>query len=187
MMRTNKQVTNKKQHTMAREKKKVIANVTREQAEDAMAIFADAANSLGTIEAEMNGKINSIRDKYQDKITGFKEQKDAQVEVLEVFATETHDQWGKKKSMELLHGVIGFRTGTPKVKFEKGFNSKSVTAILQEKYPDYVRTVTEMDKEKLISERDADGFEMLCKKAHIEVVQDETFYVESKTEALQPA
>lgn len=172
---------------MAREKKKVIANVTREQAEEAMSCFADAANSLSTIEAEMDKKITSIRDKYQDKITVLKEDKDTHVEVLEVFATESYDQWGKRKSMELLHGIIGFRTGTPKVKFEKGFNSKSVTAILLEKYPTYVRTVTEMDKEKLIAERDSDGFESLCKKAHIEVVQDETFYVESKTEALQPA
>lgn len=172
---------------MAREKKVVIANVTREQAEDAMALFADSANSLSKIEADMSAKINAIRDKYQDDITMLKESKEAQVEVLEVFATESHDQWGKKKSIELLHGIIGFRTGTPKVKFEKGFNSKSVTAILQEKYPDYVRSVVEMDKEKLIAERDTEGFAVLCKKAHIEVVQDESFYVESKAEVLQPA
>lgn len=172
---------------MARTKKKVIVNVSRELAEEAMGQFSDAANSLQKIEAAMNQHINSIRDKFQDEITELNESKDEQMEVLEVFANEQCETWGKKKSMELLHGIIGFRTGTPKIKFEKGFNGKSVTAILQEQYPTYVRTVIEMNKEQLLADREADGFAVICKKAHIEVVQDETFYVESKSEELQPS
>lgn len=172
---------------MAREKKKVITNVSREAAEEAMAQFSDAAISLQHIEAKMNAQINAVRDKHQELITQLQEKKDDQVAVLEVFAAETCDTWGKRKSMELLHGVIGYRTGTPKIKFDKGFNSKSVTAILEEKYPEYVRSVTEMNKEMLIQDRDADNFAEICKKAHVQVVQDETFYVESKSEELQPA
>ncbi len=171
---------------MARTKKKVIANVSRETAEEAMALFSDAANSLQKIEAAMNQQIKAIRDKYQDEITTLNESKDEQFDVLEVFANEQNENWGKKKSMELLHGVIGFRTGTPKIKFEKGFNGKSVTAILKEQFPQYVRTVDEMNKEQLLADREADDFTAICKKAHIEVVQDETFYVESKSEVLQP-
>lgn len=172
---------------MAREKKKVISNVTRELAEQAMSSFAEAANEVSTIEAKMNVEIQEIRDRYQDKLNKLNEAKDEQVEVLEVYAYEQKDSWGKKKSAELLHGTIGFRTGTPKVKFDKGFNSKSVTAILKEQFPDYVRTVDEMDKEKLIANREEDGFETICKKAHIQVVQEETFFVESKAEQLQEA
>lgn len=170
---------------MAREKKQVIKNVSRETAEESMGLFSDAANSLQKIEAEMNAKINAIRDKYQDQITILNDAKDKQFEVLEVFATETQDNWGKKKSMELVHGTIGFRTGTPKIKFDKGFNSKSVTAILQESFPDYVRTVVEMNKEQLIADREVDNFNTICKKAHFTVAQDESFFVESKVEVLQ--
>lgn len=172
---------------MAREKKKVIVNVTREMAEDAMGVFSDSANSLQKIEAKMNAEINAIRDKYQDKVTELNESKDEQFEILEVFANETQLAWGKKKSFELMHGVIGFRTGTPKLKFDKGFNSKSVTSILAEKFPEYVRTIEEMNKEKIIQDRDTDGFDAICKKAHISIVQDESFYIESKSEDLQPA
>jgi phage host-nuclease inhibitor protein Gam len=171
---------------MAREKKKVISNVSREMAECAMSMFSDSANKLGKIEAEMNLKINAIRDKYQDAITVLNEGKDTQVEVLEVFAEEQKETWGKRKSMELLHGVIGYRTGTPKIKFDKGFNTKSVTAILEEEYPQYVRTVSELNKEQLIIDRDEDFFPAIAKKAHVLVVQDESFYVESKSEVLQP-
>jgi len=172
---------------MAREKKKVISNVSREMAEYAMGMFSDAANNLGKIEAEMNLKINAIRDKYQDVITVLNEDKDTQVEVLKVFAEEQQETWGKRKSMELLHGVIGYRTGMPKIKFDKGFNSKSVTAILEEEYPEYVRTVSELNKEQLIIDREEDFFAAIAKKAHVQVVQDESFYVESKSEVLQPA
>lgn len=109
------------------------------------------------------------------------------VEVLETYATETFEQWGKRKSCELLHGVIGYRTGTPKIKFDKGFNSKSVTAILEEQFPQYVRTVTELNKEQLIADREEEFFAAIAKKAHVLVVQEESFYVESKSEELQDA
>lgn len=170
---------------MAREKKKVYKDVTRELAEQAMSAFAAAANSISVMEADMNKKLQQVRDQYQDKLNALEAAKDEQVEVLETFAYEQKEKWGKKKSLEMLHGVIGFRTGTPKVKFEKGFNGKSVTAILQEKFPAFVRTVVEMDKEKIIAAREDEGFDTICKKAHFEVVQDEAFYVESKAEVLQ--
>jgi phage host-nuclease inhibitor protein Gam len=170
---------------MAREKKKVYKDVTRELAEDAMGKFAVAANKISSIEAKMNQELQEIRDRYTDDLNKLEEQKNEQVEVLEAFAYEQQENWGKRKSMELLHGTIGFRTGTPKVKFEKGFNGKSVTAIMAEHFPDYVRSVQELDKEKLIANREEDGFASICKKAHIEVVQDETFFAESKQEVLQ--
>jgi phage host-nuclease inhibitor protein Gam len=170
---------------MPREKKKVIKDVTRELAEQAMSAFAEAANSISAIEAKLNQELQEVRERYADSLNKLEEKKDEHFDVLEAFAYEQKDAWGKKKSIAMLHGTIGFRTGTPKVKFEKGFNTKSVTALLQEHYPDYVRTAIELDKEKLIANRDEDGFNVMCKKAHIEVVQDETFFAESKAEVLQ--
>ncbi len=170
---------------MAREKKKVYSNVSKELAEQAMSIFAQAANRVSSIEAKMNQDLQEVRERYVDDLNKQNEVKDEQVKVLETFAYEQKESWGKKKSADLVHGTIGFRTGMPKVKFEKGFNGKSVTAILKEQFPDYVRTVYEMDKDKLIANHEEENFETICKKAHIEVVQDETFFVESKQEVLQ--
>ena len=133
----------------------------------------------------MNQELQSIREAYADGLNGLNEAKDEQVEVLEAYAYEQQDSWGKRKSQELLHGVIGFRTGTPKVKFDKGFNGKSVTAILEEQFPAFVRKVVELDKEKLVAAREDDGFAEIAKKGHFSVVQEESFYVESKAEVLQ--
>lgn len=170
-----------------REKKKVIVNVTSEQAQDASAAYTKAHVALQSIEAKMNEEINKIKEKYQDKISEQEEKREEQFTVLEVYATEQKDNWGKAKSIDMLHSRIGFRTGTPKLKCDKGWNWTSVTDILNESYADYVRTVTEPNKEKLIADRDTDGFDKLCKKAHITVVQDETFYVEPKVEEVATA
>ena len=170
---------------MPREKKKVYKDVTRELAEEAMSKFTRAANRISNIEARMNQELQSIREAYADELNGLNEAKDEQVEVLEAYAYEQQDSWGKRKSQELLHGVIGFRTGTPKVKFDKGFNGKSVTAILEEQFPAFVRKVVELDKEKLVAAREDDGFAEIAKKGHFSVVQEESFYVESKAEVLQ--
>jgi phage host-nuclease inhibitor protein Gam len=167
-----------------RQKKKVITGVTTSQANDASESYTNAHVKQMKIEAKMNEEINKIKSKYQDEITDLQEQKDEHYDVLEAFAKEQKESWGKARSIELLHSKIGFRIGMPKLKCDKGFNWTSVTSLLQDHYPDYVRTVTEPNKEKLIADRDGDDFAKLCKKAHIEVVQDENFFVEPKVEEL---
>jgi len=170
-----------------REKKKVITNVTQEQAQDASAAYTKAHVSLQSIEAKMNEEINKIKEKYQERITAQEDIKEAQFAVLEVYATEQKETWGKAKSIDMLHSRIGFRTGTPKLKLDRGWNWTSVTDILNENYSDYVRTVLEPNKEKLIADRELEGFDKICKKAHIAVVQDETFFVEPKVEEVATA
>lgn len=165
-------------------KKKVFKDVTAEQAQQASETFAQKFNALSKVEAKMNEEINKIKSKYQDQVTDLTEDLEEPKEILETYATEQKDNWGKKKSLELLHTTIGFRTGMPKLKPEKGWNWTSITEVLKEKFSEYVRTVTEPNKEKLIADREADGFEAICKKAHFTVVQDETFYVEPKVEEL---
>lgn len=166
-----------------RTKKKVFTNVTVEQAQDAGSVFATTTAALQNIEAKMNAEITKIRDKYQDKITDLQEQLIEPQEILETFAAEQKDNW-PKKSFELVHARIGFRTGMPKLKLDKGFNWTSVTELLKENFPDYVRTVDEPNKEKLIGDRDDESFGKIAKKCHFSVVQDETVFVEPKLEEL---
>lgn len=167
-----------------RQKKKVITGVMPDQANDASAAYTNAHVRQMKLEAKMNEEINKIKSKYQDEISDLEEQKQEQYDVLEAYAKEQKDNWGKARSIELLHTKIGFRIGMPKLKCDKGFNWTSVTSLLKDNFPEYVREVVEPNKEKLIADRDAEGFAKMCKKAHIEVVQDENFFVEAKVEEL---
>ena len=94
----------------------------------------------------------------------------------------------------MTHGVIGFRTGTPKLKLLKGFTWASALQLVKKFLPGYVRQTEEVAKDKLLADRElsevsfGDAVKTLkpMKEAMddcgIQVVQDETFFVEPKSE-----
>ena len=172
---------------MSRIKKKVISNVSIEQAQEASARYAEISNRLLKTEADINERINKVKDQYQDEITQLTNELGQYFEVLEVYAKEQKVNWGKRKSLELLHSIIGFRTGTHKVTKDKKFTWEGIVELVKEKFPTLIRTKTELDKEAIIAIRDDEDFLKLKKSCYVDVVQDELFYVEPKKEELQPA
>lgn len=82
----------------------------------------------------------------------------------------------------MTHGTIGFRTGTPKLKTLKGFTWASAVNLVKEFLPSFIRTSEEVAKDKLLADRDEEGMTEKMAKCGIQVVQDETFYVDPKKE-----
>ena len=165
-----------------REKKLVISGITREMAEASFATFADSDARQQRITAKMDQEITKIREKYQDEVTKLQDKKDEAFDVMQAFAMENRELFAKKKSLEMLHGVFGFRTGTPILKTRKGFTWAAVTNLLKEFLPSYVRTKEEPAKDKLISDRDIPEVAEMFPNVGVFVDQDETFYVEPKKE-----
>jgi len=169
---------------MAREKKVVHTGVSTEQMESAFSEYAIADARLNKINAGIEVQMVAIRDKYADEISKLTETKEKAFEVMQAFAVENKDElFAKKKSMESVHGVLGFRTGTPKLKLLKGFTWGAVTNLLKEFLPSYVRTIEEPAKDKLLADREDEDVCGLFPKVGIAVTQDETFFVEPKKEA----
>jgi phage host-nuclease inhibitor protein Gam len=166
-----------------RETKKIITEtISRESAESIFGDYADADAKLQKIQAEMDIKMTEIREKYSDKIAGLTDVKEKCLEKLQHFATSTPEYFTNKKSLELSHGKIGFRTSTPSLKALKGFTWPSITNLLEEFLPDFVRTKSEPDKEALLAARDQKEVSDLFTKCGIKVEQAETFFVELKKE-----
>ena len=163
-----------------REKKVVISGITKEKMESAMADFAKADARIHKINATMDVEFTRIREKYQEELG----KKEKAFEVLQVFAVEQRETlFSKKKSLDTIHGTIGFRTGTPKLKTLKGFTWASVTNLLKEFLPDYVRKTEEAAKDKILADRDCENVKDNLAKVGLSVVQDESFYVEPKKES----
>ena len=168
-----------------REKKVVVSGITREQAEEAFAAYAHADARQQQLTAKMDVEITRIREKFQDALNDLQEVKDKAFDTMQAFGVENQAAlFSKKKSLEMVHGLIGFRTGTPKLKTLKGFTWGAVTNLLKEFLPTYVRTSEEPSKDKLIAERDQPEVAEYLGKCGIYVDQDETFYVEPKKEDL---
>lgn len=169
-------------------KSRVKKNIITEQisfvaAEELFGEFASIDAKINQITAKMDGEITKIREKYQASLAELCESREKRVELLQHFAVNSPDLFTKKKSVEFTHGVLGFRTGNPALKTMKGFTWPAVTVMLKEFLPDYVRTVEEPAKDKLLSDRDNEDIQPLLAKVGIQVVQAESFYLEAKKES----
>lgn len=166
-----------------RQKKTIISGVTKDVAEEAFAVYAKAEAERAKITAEIELKCAQIREKHQDKLSQLQTTQDEAFETLQAFALENQDElFSKKKSLEMVHGTIGFRTGTPKLKTLKGFTWASALQLVKEFIPTHIRTSEEIAKDKLLADRDDEKVAANLARCGISVVQDETFFVEPKKE-----
>lgn len=167
---------------MARVKKVLQGHVTKDEAEDAFAQYAQADARQQKITATMDMAITKIREKYAEELNELQERKDEAFDKLHAYAESNREDFGKKKSMEFQHGVLGFRTGTPKLKTRKGFTWASVMGLLKVHLPSYVRTVEEPAKDRLLADREEPDTAKMFAEVGIYVDQDEAFFVEPKKE-----
>jgi Mu-like prophage host-nuclease inhibitor protein Gam len=168
---------------MARKKKVILSGITRDEMEEAMRNYAIADAAQRALTAEMDGKLSEIREQYAQRLSDLDIEKDEAFERLQAFATENRDEhFSKRKSMETTHGTIGFRTGNPQLKPGKGMTWAGILELLKLKGKEYIRTVEEVAKDKLLAERELDECRIVMEACHISVIQKETFYVEPKTE-----
>lgn len=168
---------------MARTKKTVVSGISREQAEQAFADFAAADAKVQNLTSKMDIEMTRIREKYADQLAEQDTKKSEAFEVIQAYALENKDElFSKKKSVESAHGVFGFRTGTPKLKNLKGFTWAAVTNLCKELLPSYIRISEELAKDKLLADRELPEVAEYFPKIGVQVVQDETFYIEPKKE-----
>ena len=180
-----------------RQKKTVITGVSRDAAEEAFASYAKADAQIEKINAEIDLQCAKIREKYQQKLGELTCERECAFETLQAYATENQPElFSKKKSLDMTHGTIGFRTGTPKLKTLKGFTWASALTLVKKYIPGYVRTSEEIAKDKLLADRELEAVEFMeseitkkripmcdaMAECGIIVAQDETFYVEPKKE-----
>lgn len=166
-----------------RQKKTIISGVSREVADEAFAQYAKADAQSTKITADIELQCAKIREKYAAKLAELEGQKEQAFDTLQAFAMENQAElFTRRKSLEMAHGVIGFRTGTPKLKTLKGFTWASALQLVKEFLPGYLRQTEEIAKDKLLADRGEEQMAEKFVKCGIQVVQNETFYVEPRKE-----
>jgi phage host-nuclease inhibitor protein Gam len=166
-----------------RVKKPTLESINREQAEKMFAEYAICSSRIQELNAKMEQEIQKIRDKYTEELTELSENCEAKFQALQIYAElNKADLFVSKKSLEFMAGTLGFRTGTPKLKTLKGHTWASVTVLLKEYMPDFIRTVEEPAKDMILAKRDDETVKPLLEKVGISVVQDESFYIDLKKE-----
>ncbi len=128
--------------------------VTFDDANQTLLELGKIEATLQDKEAELNGKIQELRDKFDLATAEHVQIKEMLSAQLEKFALNNKNEFEKERSRELLHGEIGFRFSPPKISvLNRKYNFGGALEILERlKWgKDYVRTKKEIDKEALLA------------------------------------
>lgn len=141
---------------------------------------AEFVVAQATLTDELNAKIVKLRQEYEEKLMALANDIAEGTDRIHAYV-EAHPGFipPGKKSRELLHAVIGYRTGTPKVTALKGWTLKTALEACLRYRPKWVRQTPSLDKEQIIADVPVGGE---VESVGLTVVQEETFFVAPKLE-----
>ena len=159
---------------------------TREDAERHVGLAATWQNEVNAVKLEMDAELIAVRQRYEGKIDALEQMLGRVILSLEAWANSNPQEFpAGRKSIDFVHGIVGFRTGTPKVKKGRKFPSLEAIAEVMASLPwarKYVKhAVPTVNKEALIADRG----QLTAKQLNtlgLQIVQDETFFLEPKAE-----
>jgi len=153
---------------------------TREAMESLIGEIAALKNQQRLLTAAMDGQIQSIRQEYEAQLAAQNEALDQKTEHARLWSEANPQEFGAARSIETVHGSVGWRTGQPALKTVPGWTFDRVLQTLKSAGASgYIRVKEEVHKQNLLSDREALGAEKL-RELGLRVVQEETFYVEPK-------
>lgn len=167
---------------MSKREKIKVSRLTRNEVESLVFAIATMTIQRDQQMAEMDEALSKVRATYGDDLATVTARIDAAVAECRAWAEAHPEEFATRKSIEMVHGIVGFRTGMPALKLIKGGTWDKVLDRLNNMgLVAYIRTKYEADKEKLLADRD-DVMKELLPKVGVVVKQDETFFVEPKRE-----
>jgi phage host-nuclease inhibitor protein Gam len=161
----------------------VVCPATRAEAEYCMTELASLANARRGRLAALDAKILALQKETAPFVADCDATIAARTDQLRAWAQANPGEFAAgRKSIELLSGVLGFRTGNPRLallsrawSWEKVLEALKTNPLLAQ----FVRTKEEVDKDRLL--RQANGGGGFDSGAFgVKVIQDETFFVEPR-------
>ena len=173
-------------------KLKITAPKTREEMEQLVGDICALKIRERELKAQMDAEIKRVRDGYEKQLGGLSEDIAAKMPRALAWAEANEEDFGKLRSVEMLHGTIGWRTNTPSLKTRSGWTwDRVLERLLNNGLVTYYRTKQEVNKQAILADRDELGADGL-RELGVRVVQEDEFFVEPKLtvaegrEVLQP-
>ena len=155
--------------------------IDRKSLEKAMELYTKAKNNRSELNARMEERINAIRSKYVDRINLFDEECDQLATEMLDYAREHRDAIFPKgaKHIDLASGTIGYKQGRPSLGLRDGHTWASALTALQEDRSgkEYLRIKYEIDKARLLCDRDKPKTARLIDRIGLRINDDEQFYL----------
>lgn len=154
---------------------------SREEMEEIVRDICKLQLDAASLSIDMEQEITCVRARYEGRITHAQERSKELLKLAEEWALANPLEFAGKKTVVMVHGVVGYRTGMPKLKTLRGWTWDRVLDILVKFWPDLVRTKNEPAKDLILMRRDEIGPERL-RRMGLQVIQEESFFVEPHRE-----
>ena len=156
---------------------------TREELESVMGEYAAQVLERDRLTVAMETEIAAVRTRYETPIAACVQCGDGLFEDLQSWATLNPDAFGERRSLELLHGAVGFRACPPSVKQVSGVKSEYTIELLLAGHGSWTRVKAEVDKQRILADlANGDAAEEQLKPFGLQVERKEIFYAEIKRE-----
>lgn len=160
-------------------------SMSRAEMESQISQIRDLTICQAQLLAEKNAALKELDEKFSPRLNAWQQAIEEKTVLVQAWAEANPDEFAKRKSIELAHGTIGFRTGTPKLKtLAKITWAKVLDALRASRLAEqFIRIKEEVDKESLLvahanfSLSDGD-----LRALGVEVAQEESFFITPKIE-----
>ena len=170
-------------------KNKVMVIGVREDLEQAVNDYAMKAAVARGLGAELDVELGKVRERYADRIAVITDAMEPLAEAIEEWAVLHPEEFGDKKSLELVAGKIGFRTTPPSVKTLRGVREESAVERVakSEHVVAYIRDVQEINREAILADYAAGNVtDDELKNLGLRIHKTETFYIDPHDTEVKP-
>lgn len=155
----------------------------REDLENVLGQYATAVIDGDALKAEMERKIAEIRADYEGRAAEIGRRQEDLFADIEAYVLGNPQEIPEgRKSLELLHGTVGFRTGNPTVRLPRGVDEAALCEELRcSGFPEYVRTREEVNREAVLAADDPTRESLAAHGVKVTQTKDR-FFIEVKRE-----
>lgn len=139
-------------------------------------------------EADMNGSIDKIKEKFNNDTLQERAEAELLKKDIEGFLAINKADFDQARTKKMIHGVVGFRFGTPKVlllnkKFSMNVVLEHAKKIFKKKF---IRTKEELDKDAILAAYSAKEVDdQKLSGIGLRIDKDESFVIEIDWESLE--
>lgn len=176
---------------MARKSKTISTTISsREDLERRLGDYAETTARIAEVEAQMNLEISKIREEFEGRVSDLKDAADAVFDDLNAYASLHPEIFSAgRKSIDLMHGTIGFRTGQPRLSMPRGKTDDDLcrSMLALPAVACFIRRINVVDKSAVIGALTSDNpsdSKAVLDSIGFRVTQAERFFVDPKYEEL---
>jgi phage host-nuclease inhibitor protein Gam len=158
---------------------------TRADLEVVVREIAELTLARNTEQTELDRDITAAREAHELQLSALTKTLEEKTELARAWSDANPSEFNRLKSLDLVHGIIGWRTGQPTLKTLSGWTWDRVLEKLKTLgWLPYVRTKEEVNKQQIIADRETIAPEDM-RAIGVRVIQDESFFVEPKLAELE--